>query len=274
MSLLSVSLMGQTITSSVNPDDEEDVYFILSGEADKAIAEGDYNTAALRLREAIAVDPDNPANVLLLSNLGIVHNYLDQDSLALEAFDRAILIAPSMTVVLVNRGKLHLKMGNDKAAFEDFGRVIQRDSTNTDALFYHGIMALYDGDLKAAERDFMHLEESAPNARNTVVALATLYSMTGSDSKAVPYFQRLIADDPQPEYYAGLAGCYLAMDDLSEASALLTEAMEKYRNDPELYMYRAWLNKKRYLHKASREDAQKAISLGADPRKVQQLLRD
>lgn len=250
------------------------MYFTLSEEADKAIASGDYVMAVERLNEAIGIDPDNPANVLLLSNLGIVHGYLDQDSLAMEAFDSAIRIAPSMTIVLVNRGKLHLKMGNDRAAFADFGRVIELDSTNVDALFYHGFIALYDGALQVAEHDFSLLKEADPDAHNTSIALATLYSMTGFDEKAIPYFQRLIEDEPQPEFYAGLAGCFLATDRLSDASALLTEAIGKFPDDPELYMYRAWLNKKRYLKKETQKDMQKAISLGADPRKVQRLLQD
>ncbi len=266
--------LGQTSAASDVPEDEENVYFILSGEADKAISEGDYPTAIERLNEAISVDPDNPTNVLLLSNLGILHNYLDQDSLALDAFDRANFIAPSMTVVLVNRGKLYLKMGNDVAAFEDFGRVIERDSTNAEALFYHGIMGLYSGQQQVAEDDFSHLQAVAPESKNTAIALASLYSMTGRDSEAIPYLKELIRIDPQPEYYSNLAGCYLVMDRLSDASAILNEAMEIYPLDPELFLYRAWLNKKRYLIKEARDDADKAISLGADPRKVERFLHE
>lgn len=255
-------------------EDEEDVYFILSGEADEAISTGDYPTAIARINEALRIAPDNPTNVLLLSNLGILHSYLDQDSLALEAFDKANLIAPSMTIVLVNRGKLHLKMGNDADAFEDFGKVVQRDSTNADALFYHGIMALYSGKLTVAEHDFKCLEAVAPNAKNTAVALSSMYSMTGREIHAIPYLLKLIEIDPQPEYYSNLAGCYLALDRLSEASALLSKAVGEYPADPEIYLYRAWLNKKRYLFKEAHADADTAISLGADPLKVARLLQE
>lgn len=255
-------------------EDEEDVYFILSDEADKAISAGDYPTAIARINDALMIAPDNPTNVLLLSNLGILHNYLDQDSLALEAFDKANLIAPSMTIVLVNRGKLHLKMGNDADAFKDFGKVVERDSTNVDALFYHGIMALYAGNLPLAEHDFRCLEVVAPGAKNTAIALSSMYSMTGREIQAIPYLLQLIEIDPQPEYYSNLAGCYLALERLSEASALLSEAVNKYPADPEIYLYRAWLNKKRYLIKEAHADADTAISLGADPLKVARLIQE
>lgn len=271
--MLSVTMMAQSDLTYMDPD-SENLYFTLSGEADKAIAEGEYAVAIEHLKEAISINPDNPANVLLLSNLGMVYNYVDQDSLALEAFDRAINIAPSMTVVLVNRGKLYLKMGDDDAAFEDFGKVVERDSTNVDALFYHGIIALYNGHLQDAERDLSYLKEAAPDSHNTAIALATLYSMTGFEERAITYYQKLIDEDAQPEYYAGLAGCLISTDRLSEASALLNEAMDKYHDNPELYMYRALLNKKRYLNKAAREDARKAISLGADPRRVHLMMKN
>lgn len=269
-----VLMIAQPQVQNKVPEDEEDVYFILSGEADKAISSGDYPTAIARINDALMIAPDNPTNVLLLSNLGILYNYLDQDSLALDAFDRANLIAPSMTIVLVNRGKLHLKMGNDADAFEDFDKVVERDSTNTDALFYHGIMALYGGKLSVAEHDFKCLEAVAPDTKNTAVALSTMYSMTGREAQAIPYLQRLVEIDPQPEYFSNLAGCYLVLDRLSEASALLNEAVRKYPDDPEVYLYRAWLNKKRYLIKEAREDADTAISLGVDPRNVERLLKE
>ena len=54
--------------------DEEDPYFILSGQADQAAAEGDYEAAAARLLEAMAVRPDAPENVMLLSNLGMIYS--------------------------------------------------------------------------------------------------------------------------------------------------------------------------------------------------------
>lgn len=273
VSMLAISAMAQSVAQSDISDYDEDVYFILSGEADKAIAEGDYPTAIERINEALDHDPGNPTNVLLLSNLGILYNYLDQDSLALDALNKANLIAPSMTIVLVNRGKLHLKMGKDMDAFEDFGKAIARDSTNTDALFYHGMIALYSGQQKEAEKDFGHLEIIAPKGRETAIAMSALYSMTGRDAQAIPYLRELIDTDPQPEYYANLAGCYLMVDNLSEASALLSEAIRKYPRDPEIYLYRALLNKKRYLLKEANEDAATAVSLGADPRKVSQMMQ-
>lgn len=252
--------------------DEADPYFLLTGEADEAIKNKDYPTAVLRLRDALQVDPDNASNALLLSNLGLVYNYLDQDSLAMDAYDKALELAPSMTVVRANRGILNLKMGHDAAAWQDFGDVIARDSLNADARYYHGMISLYGGKLRDAQTDFEVLESVAPESYNTNVAMSSLYSFTGRAREAIPYYKKLIEQEPAPEYYAALAGCYLSLDYLPEASALLAEAFEKCGEDPELYFYRAWLNKKNFQNDAAKADAARAIDLGANPRKVSQMM--
>ena len=254
-------------------EDEEDVYYIISGEADKAIEAEDYHTAVLRLKEAIELEPENPSNVLLLSNLGMVYSYLDQDTLALKAYNEALDKAPSMVTVLENRAKLHLKMGNDLNAYQDFANVIQRDSLNTEARYYHGLMSLYKGDSGAAERDFNIIKKQEPKGYYTAVALSTLYSFSGKDSEAVPYYKRVLEMDKAPEFYAGLAGCYLKLGQLSDASQTISEGLQECGDDPELYYYRAWLKRDSYLLDEAKADAAKAVQLGADPRKVAMLFR-
>lgn len=249
-------------------DNEEDPYFILMGEADKAIADGNYEEAAARLVDAMAVEPDNPGNVLLLSNLGMVYSYMDRDSLALVALDEASRRAPRMVTVVNNRARVYLKLNRDDDAFREFSHAVELDSTNLDARYYRGIMSLYKGDLAGAEADFDVLKRMVPGSYITAVAMSSLYSMTGRDRLAVPYFEKLIELDPNPEYFSGLAGCYLALDNLSEASAVINEGLNRYSHDPELYYYRAKLNYERFRLDDARADAKKAIDYGASPAKV------
>lgn len=256
------------------PDNfEEDPYVLLCGQADKAIADGNFEEAAARLIDAMSVKPDSPSNVLLLSNLGMIYSTLDRDSLALATIDEVLRREPKMTAAHSNRARILLKMGRDKEAFDAFGTVIGSDSLNLDARYYHGMMALYTGQLDKAEADFKVLRSLAPETAETAAALSALYSMTGRDREAIPYFKSLISFDPAAEYYAGLAGCYLATGDLSEAGATIADGLKAYPNDPELYYYRAWLNRERLLYDDARADGQKAISLGASPRRVEALFQ-
>lgn len=81
----------------------------------------------------------------------------------------------------------------------------------------------------------------------------------------------LTREDPAPEYFSGLAGCLLALDEFSRASEAIDAGLKRYANDPELYYYRAWLNCKRYRFDDAHRDAEKAISLGANPARVNAL---
>lgn len=258
--------------SAQKPADEEDPYFILAGEAQEAIDKEDYSTAALRLRQALNIDPDRAENPMLLSNLGMVYSAMGEDSLAILTLDRALEIAPAMVAIYTSRGRLHLKMGHVADAYADFSSALERDSVYADALFYRGMMSLYGGNATTAERDIQALAAARPDDYNTAAALGSLYSLTGRDREAVPQYLRLIELDPSPEYYAALAGCYLALGELTDASEVIASGLKLYSHDPELYYYRAWLNRDRYLLDQARDDAAMAIRLGADPAKVRRLM--
>lgn len=256
-----------------NPDSafEADPYFLLMGEADRAIADSDWTVAAARLCDALAVKPDNPANALVLYNLASVYSYMDHDSLAVETFTRALDFAPRSPKLLLGRARTLLGMGKRARAYEDFSTVIDIDSLSTDARFYRGMMSLYAGDATTAEADFNVLASVAPQSFDTAIALGTLYSLTGRESRAVPYLEKLIEHDPAAEYFASLAGCYLALGKLSEASGAISDGLARYPDDPELYYYCAWLNLERFRRDDAEADARKALSLGANPVKVKDL---
>lgn len=252
-----------------HPSDND--YMDLVGEAEKAISANNYEAAAACIKRAIDLEPDNPSNILLMSNLAMVYSYMDQDTLALITYDETLRQAPNMTTVRNNRALLLAKMGRDNEAFNAFAAVIDTDSLNATARYYHGIMALYSSRLDIAETDFAVLKSVAPDSRHTAVALSSLYSMTQRNLEAIPYFKKLVKDSPDPEFYAGLAGCYLALGRLSEASETIADGLKRYAYDPELYYYRAWLNRDRFRLDEAHDDARKAIALGANAAKVNAL---
>jgi len=85
-----VSLHATTLRRDTVPDDEEDPYYLICGQADAAIKDGKFDEAAARLIDAMSVRPDSPQNILLLSNLGMVYSYMGRDSMALATLDEAL----------------------------------------------------------------------------------------------------------------------------------------------------------------------------------------
>ena len=270
--LVLLSLPGAHAATPV-PDDEENPRFLLAGQADQAVAEERYDDAAARLLEAIGICPDCPDNSLLLSNLGMVYAYAGRDSLALSTLDEALRLSPALTTARSNRARLLLKMGRDRQAYDDFGIILSRDSLDCDARYYHGMLALYSGHADIAEADFTVIRDSLPMSDDTARALSALYVRTGRESQAIPYLLRLTENEPAAEYFATLAGCYLANGKLSDASETLGKAFAQFPDDPELYYYRAWLNRDLFRTAEAHRDARQAVSLGFPKAKADALFK-
>ena len=250
---------------------EERPYFLLIEQSEKALAEQNYEDAALRLIEAMGTEPRNPLNVALMSNLGMIYFYNEQDSLALETLSEAIRRSPRLVGAHENRARVLLSQGRDREAYDEYSTIIDIDSVNTDARFYHGMMALYGGDLPTAQADFAVLDGVIPLSRRTLLANSTMQAMTGQNIEAISGFRKLLELDKLPEYYSQLAGCLIAVDNLNEASKVIGDGLALYPTDPELYFYRAKLNHLRYLPDEAHADAKKAIEYGADPRQVAKI---
>ena len=248
-------------------------YFVLIDDAEKAIEATDYELAINKLITAMATEPDNPLNIALMSNLGMVYYYNEQDSLAMRTLDDVVKRSPRLVSGHENRARVLTGLGRDKEAYDEYAKIIEIDSVNTDARYYHGMMALYSGQRDIAERDFAVMQRVVPLSRRTYLAMGTLYALTGRDREAIPYLRKLIDFEAYAEYYAQLAGCLIAVEDYNEATDILAKGMERYPNDPELYYYRALLNRKRYLNDDARRDAATAIKLGADPNRVNAIFK-
>lgn len=268
--LFSLSLLPAFAQQSKD-NDEEDPYYLLTEQADKAIADEDYESAAARLIEAMSIRPDAPENVMLLSNLGMVYSYMDRDSLALATLNKALERAPSMRTVLANRAHVLLKMGRDPEARNDLSRLIEVDSLNVEARYLHGLLSLYAGDDSIANIDFTVLESQAPNGLSTAIARSAYLTKQGKTREALPYLRRMASLDPQPEHYAALAETLLSLGELTEAGEAIKTGMEKFPDNAELYYCRAKLHRDLYELDRAHEDATKAARLGIPREKIKEL---
>ncbi len=248
-------------------------YLDIVGEVDDAIADNRWSDAEELLLKALHLEPSNPSNVLLISNLGMVRFQMGQDSLALATLNDAHVIAPASVTVLSNRARVLNALGREKEAYSDYTRILELDSTVIEPYFYHGMIAMRLGDIPTAEKDFNKLKALSPNATITAIGLASLYSSTGNYIEAIKQYSILIDNDPISEYYSGRAACYLMTDQLNEASADIASGLKSNPNDGELYLYRAYLNKLRYRKDDALIDAKKAIELGVNPQRVATLLK-
>ncbi len=246
----------------------ENRYFELVGSADSAIKENRFQDAENLLLEAMRVQPSNPSNVLLMSNLAMVRFYMGQDSLALATINDAHQLAPASVTILSNRARIYSAMGEVEKAYSDYDLILQLDSMVIAPRLSHGIIALYSGMIDVAERDFKMLQRVAPDSEEASIGMAMFHTSLNQFKEAIPYYSKLIEKDPVIEYYTGRINCYLELQYLSDASADIADAMKLYPDDMELYLLRGWLNRLYFRNDDAEEDFKRAMQLGATPAQV------
>ena len=247
-------------------------YMELVDKADKACNDGKWSEAAKILQDAIKEEPDNPGNVLLLSNLGMVRYNLGLDSLAIDAFDQALDIAPSSVTIIANRAKVYAAMGLEQEAFNDYSRIMMLDSTYITARFHHGLIALRHRMFDVAKEDFEYLKTHYPASDEALIGEATMHSLVGEYKEAIPLYTEIQRKILVPEYFGARANCYLMTDELQAAAEELAPPLELAPTDGELYLYRAALNKMHYRPEDAKKDAERAIQLGVDPARAQEFM--
>lgn len=265
-------LLIPSIANAQSGHAEQTIYMRIADDAISAINSGDYERGEKLIIQALELQPDNPINPLLLSNLGMCRYYMGEDSLAIATLNDAVAKAPSSVTILLNRGKVKMGTGNISGALADFRNVIELDSLVATPYYYIGFYELNRGNLAAAAENFKHLQSLDPDSYECNLAMATMYSSTNQEKKAIPFYNKLIEKEKATEFLVARAYCHLRTGDLFEASEDIATGLEQSPDDGDLYLCRAILNKMRYLENESKADAEKAIELGVDPEKVKLML--
>lgn len=242
--------------------DENTPYVRMMATADSAIAAGDWQLAEAELRRAIKSEPANPANLLLLSNIGMLQFYQGHDSIALETLTDACNIAPRSVQVLSNRATVLQAMGRTDEAVADCNSILLIDSTNVRARAMRITAAIKSSDWAAAQADLDTLRVIAPENILTNIAAGSLYTASGRYAEAITPLSKVIGLNPQAEYYAARAFCRIMADNLNDASQDIAEGLRINPLEGELYLYRAMLNKMRYRTAEAKADAERAMQLG------------
>lgn len=240
---------------------------------DEAIAKGKYDDAIQCYQEAMKAEPSNPQNVMLLSNVGMIQHYSGQDSLALETLTHARAIAPNSVVILANRAQILNALNRTEDAMRDLNKVVEMDSTYAPAYYDRAAIDLRLGNWETAEADGLKYIDLKPNDMQGQLLMAVIYTNTNRPADAIPLYGKLIEKKPEAVYYAARAMCYLATEQLAEASDDIARGLELDPNDGELYFDRAVLNRLRYREDDARTDAKRALELGVHPSRVASFLK-
>ena len=261
------------LQASARNEDDLGPYMQLVSRADSLCAIAAWPEAALTLQHAIASEPSNPGNIQLLSNLGMIHHYMGEDSVAIATLTRAVGMAPASVTIRANRAKVYASAGYEQEAFDDYAHIMEMDSTYVPARFSHALLAMRHRMFQVAQEDIEYMESHFKGADETLIARASFLSTLGRYAEAIPFYDEILRNIKAPEYYGARAYCRLMTGELLEASSDIADALALAPDDGELYLYRAALNKMRFRPDDAAADARRAVQLGVDPARAREFIR-
>lgn len=226
------------------------------------------------IRQALQLDPSNPRNALLFSNLGTIQRLQNQYENALESYTYALNIAPLSVPILLNRATLYLQMGKEDKARVDYSLALDREPDNEEALLMRAYIYMQQRNYSFARADYEHLLKLNPLHYNGRLGLATLNQKEKRYEQALHILNDMISEKKDDALlYIARAGIEndmqykeLAIIDLEKAINLDNTQAEAYLMRGQIYLSQ----KKKILAKS---DFETALQLGIPHSDLIELLQ-
>ncbi len=233
------------------------------------------DSAAIALQQAMALDPANENNPVLLLNLGIIQRQLSQYEDAYISLTASMANNPMPDVVLHKRASLLCDMGRFDEAMEDYSSLIRLYPNDVEAYYRRGLLFLEQNNRARAEADFQVSEAIDPDNMFTKLSKALMYKLDDNWAAAEGIYTTLIqsAPTPDPIFYLNRAECYVNRDQIFKASADLRAVGESQRDNPYFYFLRGRVRYEQFDKTAALEDFRKAKELGYESDIVEEWLK-
>ncbi len=234
--------------------------------ADICIKAERWSDAERNLKNALRLEPANPGNALLLSNLGFAQMMLSRPNDAIESYTVSLAIAPRSVVVLTNRGMAYQQTGHCDEAITDYDAAIAIDSTYMPAHKWRGITWL---DKKVTDKAISDLElyhHEFPDDCDVIDALGQCALLNADLNKGIDYYSKSAKKEPTASRFVVLVSLLLDSGALQQAAETLRKGIENFPREPLLYLLRARLHHLNYRPQDAETDRKTAIKLGIDPK--------
>ena len=275
--ILSFLLVGTVMVSAYSQTYQELCdRAVASTEQDSLAQAEDYIRAALKL------DPANPHNALLFSNLGTIQRQQQKYEQALESYTFALNIAPRTVPILLNRAAIYMELGKNDLARMDYSLALDIEKDNEEALLMRAYIYMQQRDYKMARADYAHLLKLNPGSYNGRLGLATLEQKEGKYEEALTILNGMIAgkpassEDENSRYavlYVARAGVEKDLNHIELALMDLDEAIRLDASQAEAYLIRGEIYLSQKKKELAKHDFEKAISLGVPQADLRGLLQ-
>ncbi|OAV71425.1 putative O-linked N-acetylglucosamine transferase, SPINDLY family [Bacteroidales bacterium Barb4] len=224
------------------------------------------DSAAVCLQAAMQVEPGNPNNFALLTNLGTIQRQSGKTAEALISYTAALSRYPENIDLMENRASLYAEMNEPEKAIADYSTMLVHNPHHQPALYARGMLYLQQKNFILAEADFDKLLEVNDKTANGRIGYALLEKMRGNYDDSERIYNFLIDKFPRDwRLYEGRADLYFRMGKNARAMADINKLFaEMEQPSAALYVLRGKVKLALHEKASAGEDFRKALEMGYD----------
>lgn len=225
-------------------------------------------------RQAMKLEPANPHNAMLFSNIGIIQRHFNKYEDAIESFTYALNITPLSIPVLLNRGAVYMELGRTDRAYLDYCSILDQNKENVEALLMRAYIYIIRRDYKAARIDYNRSLQVEPFSYSGRLGLVSLNQKEKKFSDALEILNSMIIELPDDiTLYLMRAGLAMDMEQYDLALLDLEEAMRINPKSPDVYLHRGELYLLQNKKVQAKQEFEKAMALGIPQSELREKLQ-
>jgi len=208
--LICICAVTAACTPTVQTQKQNKIAQAIKKEGDVFQALGNYTAALNKLLEAEKMAPDDP---YIQNSLGLAYMRKERGDMAIQAFNKALLLKPDYTEALNNLGAAYLRDKKWDIAIKTFNQVLEDITYPTPhyPLTNIGWASMKQDNYAVAQKYFLKALREVPGFIPATHGLAQLYIRTGQPKRAIAHLDKNIKKYPDTAiYHADLAQAYEA----------------------------------------------------------------
>lgn len=226
------------------------------------------------LKSAMKIEPANPLNYALLTNLGTIQRRQGKLDDALLSYSSALSGHSNDITILENRASLYTELGDTEKALNDYNTLLFVHPNHQESLYCRGLIYVQTKNFLWAEQDFDKLLELNEKSVRARMGHATLEKMRGNFDESERIYNYLINEMPREWIlYEGRADLYFMMGKNARAMADIEKVFVESKPTAALYILRGKIKLAQYEKERAAIDFKKAASMGYDPIVVEELMK-
>jgi tetratricopeptide (TPR) repeat protein len=230
-------------------------------------------TAEMSLKEAMRLEPANPNNYALLTNLGTIQRRQGKKNEAILSYTAALSRQPKNAMILENRASLYWELGETEKALNDYNLILLENPINEEALYNRGLIYIQQKNYLWAEQDFDKMLEVNDASLYGRLGHAILEKTRGNYAESEHIYSYLIDKLPREwQLYKGRADLYFLMGKNGRALNDVNKVFFESVPDADLYVLRGKVKLALYERESAANDFLKAREMGYDSQVIDELL--